>query len=253
MDTEQQRNALTTSDRPTTLGLSPALAHALTELDAAEIIAAAPNLIAEARDRLPILRARLMSPATLMDLKEIIGRRFVTYPQSVRSATEWEMWWSDYETALIGLSAEAVNAGIEAWIAKPESEFLPKPGRLRELALQTATPTGLTVGVLRSAIDADNRREAEARAARRDFEVTPVRLKHIPKPREDREAVRGMMDEFRVGQVQRATEKPRPVMRETHGSLAPGHHVTAETLALVARHNKENAALRDAARGILDA
>lgn len=83
---------------------------------------------------LPGLRIAAMRPATMDEIKGIIGSRFATYPQPQRDEGEAVAFWADYADALAALPAAAVEAGMAAHVRDPASEFLPKPGKLAELA-----------------------------------------------------------------------------------------------------------------------
>jgi hypothetical protein len=72
-------------------------------------------------------------------VKAVIGRRFVLYPQPQRTEGEWVAWWGEYYSLLSDLPLSSVEAAMRAWTTKPESEFLPKPGKVREMALSTPT------------------------------------------------------------------------------------------------------------------
>jgi hypothetical protein len=65
----------------------------------------------------------------------VIGARFALYPQPQRTEAEWANWWRDYLNALAGLPADVVEEAMQTWVAKPDSQFLPRPGELRALAL----------------------------------------------------------------------------------------------------------------------
>lgn len=97
-------------------------------------IVAAPDLIAQARAALPALKAVAEAKAGEDGVKAVIGRRLALYPQPQRTEGEWDAWWSDYFDVLADVSLASLEAGMRAYVADPSSEFMPKPGRLRELA-----------------------------------------------------------------------------------------------------------------------
>lgn len=97
-------------------------------------IAASPILRAEADKALLDLREAALTKATPDQIKSIIGQRFVLFPQPQRNDGEWAAWWADYIEALSDLTPFAVEAGMAAWVKRPEAEFMCKPGKLRELA-----------------------------------------------------------------------------------------------------------------------
>lgn len=236
---ERKPSLPATQGARTSAALSPPLISALAEDDSAAIerIANSPSLLSEARQQLPLLRARARAPASSADIRATIGRRLALFPQPDMSQGEWAAWWADYADALEGIGAEAIEAGLKAWIARPDSRFLPKPGELRAIASTSVTATGRSVAILARAVE----RGAEAEALRRrersseDFQLEAVRIKRVPKVPEDREAVRNMAEGFAADQARRIAERPRPDVRATHGELAPGHHVTQASLDLM-RH-----------------
>jgi len=100
-------------------------------------------LIPALRDELEVAYRRLeheaKAPAGDEGVKAVIGRRFVLFPQPQRSEGEWVAWWQEYFNLLSDLPLSSVEAAMRAWSARPDSEFLPKPGKVRELALSTPT------------------------------------------------------------------------------------------------------------------
>lgn len=105
---------------------------------AARAIADTPALIAEARSVLPALRDVATAKAGTDGVRKVIAKRFAIYPQPVRNDEEWAAWWSDYFDALEDIALASLEAAMRAYVAKPDSEFMPKPGKL--LDLSTTTP-----------------------------------------------------------------------------------------------------------------
>jgi hypothetical protein len=145
-------NALTTTQsstpaKPTSPELSPELKALLDEPgspDAAVVgIASLPALVEEAKRVLPALRAVAEAKAGREGVKAVIGRRLATYPQPQRTEGEWDAWWADYFDVLEDVTLASLEAGMRAYVALPDSEFMPKPGQLRELAF-TAPCRSLT-------------------------------------------------------------------------------------------------------------
>lgn len=196
------------------------------------MIAGDPEMLAEATRLLPALAERMHRSATKSEIKTVIFARFPLYPQPQRAEWQWDLWWADYFTTLDGLTGEAIDAGLTAWIAKPDSEFLPKPGALKALAASSVTKTGRTMRIVNAAI----LKAAEPLPSR---SAPTARLKHIPKPPEDRQYVQDVMADFRSTNLQREGARPRPVARDMSGPLAPGHHVTQESLDLMRRESDE--------------
>lgn len=127
--------------RPTSPPLSEELTALLDDTGnpdrAARLIADTVPLRAEALRVLPALEAVALGKAGEDGVKAVIGRRLVTYPQPHRTDGEWDAWWSDYLDVLSDVSLASLEAAMRAYVALPESEFMPKPGKLREMAFLT--------------------------------------------------------------------------------------------------------------------
>lgn len=107
---------------------------------AVEVIAKSDLLRGEAAMLLPVLRQAAMRPASPDEIRDIIGSRFATFPQPKRSPAEAAAFWADYFTALDGMTAAQVEAGMVANVNHPQAEFLWRPGPLAEAARSVATP-----------------------------------------------------------------------------------------------------------------
>lgn len=184
-------------------------------------------LLAEAAAALPRLRQYATTAAGEEGVREVIGRRFALYPQPKRTDAEWAMWWTDYFDVLSGIPRCALEAGMAAWIAEPTSEFLPKPGRLRELALNGHDPVF-------QAID----RARAAGAWRPPFQgplmpALPPTPRGIPEPPQaDKDRVMALARSFRADVE---ANRPKPVEGPpTHGATDE-KGVTPELRALLAR------------------
>ena len=110
---------------------------ATTAEDAARLIATDPALLAEAKALLPSLERTAKLKAGHEGVKAVIGRRFALYPQPPRSEGEAAAWWADYFDVLADVQLASLEAAMRAYVADPESEFMPKPGKLKELAFTT--------------------------------------------------------------------------------------------------------------------
>lgn len=97
-------------------------------------IANSPALLAECRTALPALKAVAEAKAGQDGVRRVIAKRFETYPQPQRTDEQWAAWWADYFDVLSDVGLASLEAGMRAYVAMPDSEFMPKPGRLRELA-----------------------------------------------------------------------------------------------------------------------
>jgi hypothetical protein len=176
-------NLTTTQNSTLAKPTSPALSQGLiTLLDrdgtheaTARDIATNPAL----RHELEMVYGRILREATDKagdeGVKAVIGRRFVLYPQPQRSEGEWVAWWGEYYTLLSDLPLASLEAAMRAWTARPDSEFLPKPGKVRELAL--STPTRALKRLQRADMVLTYRPEPKA--------LTPEQLEASDKMRED--------------------------------------------------------------------
>jgi len=93
----------------------------------------------EARAALPALKAVAEWKAGPEGVKAVIGKRFVLYPQPERSDGEWNAFWEDYQDVLADVPLVCLEAAMRAWVARPSSQFLPKPGELHDLAYKTVS------------------------------------------------------------------------------------------------------------------
>lgn len=138
-------NALTphpqSSPPSSEISLSPQLSSLLegngSSDEAVAAIATNPVLLTEAARALPDLKAKATEPAEYAGVRRVIGRRFALFPQPERSDGEWAEFWADYTDVLGDLPEGAVEAAMAAWVRRPDAEFLPKPGKLLELARTT--------------------------------------------------------------------------------------------------------------------
>lgn len=107
--------------------------------DALNGIVNSPALHAEVKAALPAIMDRVRGGGTAA-VRDVIGRRLVTFPQPDRSDAEWAAWWADYYDALEDVPAAALEGGMKAWVQKSDAQFMPKPGELRALALKAGEP-----------------------------------------------------------------------------------------------------------------
>lgn len=123
----------------------PALGLDLSELldndgsldEAAERIAQVPALVSEVRSALPALKHAALAKSGEEGVRRVLSRRFAMYPQPQRNEEEWACWWADYYDVLADVALASLEAAMRAYVAMPDSEFMPKPGRLKELAFLT--------------------------------------------------------------------------------------------------------------------
>lgn len=105
--------------------------------DAVSTIARTHALRTELVCRMPDLERAATAKAGEEGVMRVVGRRFATLGKPKLTDGEWDAWWSDYFEVLADLPTSALESGMAAYVRDPESEFLPKPGRLRQLALAT--------------------------------------------------------------------------------------------------------------------
>lgn len=189
-------------------------------------IARTPALLAEAKRILPGLEAQAKWPAGAEGVKRVIGSRFGLYPQPTRDAGEWTAWWSDYLSALQDIPLPALEAAMVEWVRKPDAQFLPKPGELRYMALQTQTREALAYQRARQAVDTEQPFVGE----RMHVQAPPKR--EIPQPTAaDKARVKAWAAEFIAAQD---AKTPPPTMRPNYGPIDETG-ITPELRALVER------------------
>lgn len=178
------------------------------------------------------MRAVATAPAGDQGVRDVIGRRFALYPQPDRSGAEWAAWWQDYFDVLSNVPKVALEAAMLAYVRDPASEFIPKPGKLLELARHTPNQAAMTHDKLQFIADFTPPwdRPTIALAAPELRSVTP---RGRPEPdAEEKARVRRMLGEF----IERQPEKPKPTrdFPATHGKPDDGG-LTKEMRALIAR------------------
>lgn len=189
---------------------------------AVRTILEAPILLEEVRRVLPDLEREARRPATAQEIETIVGTRFAIFPQPQRSAGEFAAFWADYGLALEGLPAAAIEAGMASWVKNPDAEFLPRPGKLAELARKAPNRGKWNVAMLR-ARDALRQAEATSEPARA--------IKHDDPSRPSHEEVQAMLAETFAAMRAKAPDKPcrrplenRPVQKiptPTENDMSP--------------------------------
>lgn len=184
-------------------------------------------LMREAEEKIPEMRRAALRPATAEEVRTIIGSRFALFPQPQRSEGMAAAFWADYCEALSDLTPAQIEGGMKAHIADPEAEFLPKPGRLAELARKSFTPGRWTRAI--------NRVTAAQRAIAANAPPIPApeKAKGLSPSRDEMEAI---MADFHA--KMRAKEPPAPQKRRPAppcGKPAPGSAMTPEMAALLNR------------------
>jgi hypothetical protein len=153
-----------------------------------------PHLMAEAERSFPTIRAEATRSAAPEEIAGILAARFALYPQPTRTDAEWAAWWADYTNALDDLPPSAIEAGMAAYVKGPDSEFFPKPGRIRDLAKTTPNPLAIACDGLRRNLERQHRQLQIGRDA-------------PPEPPAAKESVRDMLASFHKAMADRAPAK----------------------------------------------
>jgi hypothetical protein len=184
---------------------------------AARQIIDGPGLLDEARAALPALMDVATHKAGSDGVKAVIGRRLATYPQPPRTDGEAAAWWADYIDTLADCSLASLEAGMRAYVAMPDSEFMPKPGKLRELAF---TAPSRSYG----------RYMRAKRAIQMSEEIPQLAVERV-----DPADVRAMLADFEARSVSTA----KPVLPSIAGKLAEGSAITPQMQALQSRQREQ--------------
>ena len=122
-----------------------------TRSEAVEEIAASPALRDELRMTLPELE-RTIAGCGPEAVKAALAPLVVLF--SVGEQAKVGVWWRAYLDALAGLPADAVQAACREYPTLSDSEFMPKPGPLRALAVKHGAQAFQAVGRAREALSA---------------------------------------------------------------------------------------------------
>jgi hypothetical protein len=171
-------------------------------------------------------------PATEQQIKQIIGSRFALFPQPERTDAEWSAWWADYLSALDDLTPAAIEAGMAAWVRSIDAEFMPKPGKLRELAKTTPATSKWT--------------RAWNRLSQATRKPDPVQPKELPRPEErpDPEVMRAQMQEFLTTMKAKdpfAHARAKAARPTPSAKLAEGRAMSAEMRAVLEAQREREA------------
>lgn len=192
---------------------------------AIEVLSKSPILLREADEVAMSIRREAMRPASVDQIKSIIGSRFALFPQPERSDGEWDAWWADYIASLDDIPPASIEAGMAAWVRSIDAEFMPKPGKLRELAKATPATSKWTRAL-------DRIRQATPKAE-------PAALPPpVPCERPSREEMAAQMEEFLAimkdkdpfAKARAKAARPTPSARLQEGSA-----MSAEMAALLGR------------------
>ena len=192
---------------------------------AIEVISRSELLRGQAAMMLPVLRAEALRPATPDEIMLIVKSREQIFGdlRSPRSEVEWTAFWSDYFEALNGLTAASIEAGMVAYIALPDSEWAPKPGKLAHLAKITPTCGRFT--------RAYNRARAAVVASQKAAEPKPV-VEERPSPEEVKAMVAETLKALAETPTAKAAAARKQAMKPTPSAPLPaGSHMSAEMRA----------------------
>lgn len=214
------------------------LLHAPQTAEATASAMIAEGLVEELRGKVPVLYSTASRRAELDGIKRAIIPWFATYPQPDRDDADWMLFWHGYVVASGHQPEAAIVGAMEAWAKFPDSEFLPKPGRLAELAAKTPTAAFKLAGRAHQALqlvdDMQDRQRIDANMARDQV-----------KPPEQVEAVRNLLADFE-NKSKPVRETQRRILQRgsaaahrepaySGGVPAPGSALTAEMLRLLGR------------------
>jgi hypothetical protein len=163
---------------------------------------------------LPALKTAATAKAGADGVRKVISKRFAVYPQPTRTDEEWAGWWGDYFDTLADQSLASVEAAMRAYVARPDSEFMPKPGKLLELAQTTPCRSLQRYYRAKRAIELANE---------------PV---VIEGPRADPADVKAMLAEYQAKTVGAVKAKPEP---PSTAGKPDERGLTKEMRALMAR------------------
>ncbi len=212
----------------------PALSPALLQLldsdgdpdQAARSIAETLTMRQETRAVLPALKAVAEHKAGEEGVYAVVSRRFGTLGKPNLSEGEWANWWADYYDTCADLPLASLEAGMRAWVNNPEAQFIPRPGKLRELAEKSPSQT------LRRYQRAKRALQIADGQAQKAPEIAPEGV-HVDQP----SAVRKMLAEYQAKFAERKPA-PRAPMPSTAGKPDEGG-LTAEMRALLARREND--------------
>lgn len=199
-------------------GLKSLLAFEPSNHRAVSEIANNPAFLAEVKAALPAIKANATNPASHEDIKRIIGAKFATFRPTQRSDAEWAMFWADYFSVLEGLPASALEAAMEAVLNDPKVEHMPKPARIKELAMSTPNRAVKAYDRAKAAIEYEAPKATPRLSPEQVREmVQPIGGKRLEPNDADKERVKRMMREFieadeaRKAKERKALEQREPV------------------------------------------
>lgn len=216
--------------RPTSPDLSPDLTRlldddALSPDESCRQIGQYLAIREEARAALPALKAVAEWKAGEDGVRAVVSKRFALYPQPQRTEGEWAAWWDDYIDVLSDVPLACLEAAMRAWISRPGTEFMPKPGQLRDLAYTTVSKSLRRYQRAKRALDQIDRPAA----------LTPAYPDGVAV--DTAAEIKRMMEEFKAKSAIPST--PKPPLPSISGK-PDGGGLTPEMRALIARRSMES-------------
>ncbi|MBO9710547.1 MAG: hypothetical protein J7521_20290 [Caulobacter sp.] len=204
-------------------------------------IVSTPALLDEARRLLPDLQRYATQPAGPEGVYRVLASRRVIFPQPVRTPEESDAWYGAYYDVCADLPETALEVGMQAWVAKPDSQFMPKPGELRALAL--ATPSRLVRAVDRCRAAVEYEAPKPPIESPYDFGSTMRRPPPLPTAA-DREHVRRQMRDFLAKDDDRRAKADHKRRNDGPSIAGPADEkgVTPAMRALLAKRDQGTAA-----------
>lgn len=173
-----------------------------------DLIESSPNLLAECERAIPVLRHEASRGSTSAEIIAVLSKRFALFPQPDRTDGEWTAWWADYIQALEDMPPAAIEAGMAEYVRQVDSEFFPKPGRVRELARTVPNKMVRACQIAEWAV----RRAADTLAAEE------TRVVGHPEPTEaEKASIRTMLASFQREMAARAPIRKKPELPPISG------------------------------------
>lgn len=196
-------------------------------------------LIDAATTALPELKRLANEPAGEAGVRRVLGAYLPLFPQPERGDAEWRFWWQPYFDTCSSLAMPALEAGMKAYVAMTDSEFMPKPGRLRELAMTVHNPSAAAYWIaLRGVNRADDiaKRAAHPILDRHTIQTLPEARARTMPTAADRAAVQRMRADFSA--QHEAAKPPRAALPSpTPVTFAPGLHISAAMVDVMRRRD----------------
>lgn len=179
-------------------------------------------------DRLEALATQPAAPETIV---AVLARRFALFPQPERPESEWDAWWYDYVQTLDGLAESAIEAAMLAYVKLPDSEFFPKPGRIRELAFTAPNDAARAFFRARTFLTTIAWQEANRQRALNEPEEA------APEQRTEAtlQSVQNMLKGYREKMAERSAMMPKPPPGPYIGGPADERGITPLMRAWIAR------------------